>query len=105
MVFKPTTDYLEIETKVFFFYKSPWSFIRAISCSVYSIGLLFQTFLVKCKYCIYMLFYLYVLCYILVYTILSRDVYQTISFSRLPISKITTFGCEKENVRGISGCD
>jgi hypothetical protein len=26
-------------------------------------------------------------------------------YSWLPISKITTFGCEKENVRGISGCD
>ena len=25
--------------------------------------------------------------------------------SRLPISKITTFGCEKENVRDLSGCD
>ena len=35
-----------------------------------------------------------------------RDVHNfVICLSQLPISKITTFGCEKENVRGISGCD
>jgi hypothetical protein len=27
------------------------------------------------------------------------------STALLPISKITTFGCEKENVRAISGCE
>jgi hypothetical protein len=30
---------------------------------------------------------------------------KRLSYTRLPIFKITTFGSEKENVRGISGCD
>jgi hypothetical protein len=28
-----------------------------------------------------------------------------LALSRLPFSKLTTFNCERENMRGITGCD